>query len=80
VSNLLTGLLFGGVKKELFGKLLGRGLKLVTKVKEDTLMLLNEKIMLRKRSVVFRISENGLELEHTQPINFLVHILSIIAS
>lgn len=58
LTKKLTGLLFGDkgyVKKELFQELFDRGLKLVTKVKKgmkNTLMLLNEKILLRKRSII----------------------------
>ncbi len=92
LTEKLIGLLFGDkgyIKKELFEKLFDRGLKLVTKVKKgmkNTLMLLEEKIFLRKRSIietVFGYLKNGLELEHSRhrsPINFLVHIFSTLVS
>lgn len=88
LTKKLTGLLFGDkgyVKKELFQELFDRGLKLVTKVKKgmkNTLMLLNEKILLRKRSIietVFGYLKDRLGIEHTRhrsPVNFLVHIFS----
>ncbi len=74
VPNLtknLTGLLFGDkgyIKKELFKKLFDRGLKLITKVKKgmkNALILLKEKILLRKRSIietVFGCLKNKFEL------------------
>jgi hypothetical protein len=95
VANLtkkLIGLLFGDkgyIKKELFQELFNRGLKLVTKVKKgmkNTLILLNEKILLRKRFIietVFGYLKNRLEIEHTRhrsPVNFLVHIFSTLIS
>ncbi len=92
LTEKLIGLLFGDkgyIKKELFEKLFDRGLKLVTKVKKgmkNTLMLLEEKIFLRKRSIietVFGYLKNRLELEHSRhrsPINFLVHIFSTLVS
>jgi hypothetical protein len=92
LTEKLTGLLFGDkgyIKKELFQKLFDRGLKLVTKVKKgmkNALISLKEKILLRKRSIietVFGYLKNRLELEHTRhrsPTNFLVHILSTIAT
>lgn len=95
VPNLtenLIGLLFGDkgyIAKELFQKLFDRGLKLVTKVKKgmkNTLISLNEKILLRKRSIietVFGYLKNRLEIEHTRhrsPVNFLVHIFSTLIS
>ncbi len=92
LTEKLIGLLFGDkgyIKKELFEKLFDRGLKLVTKGKKgmkNTLMLLEEKIFLRKRSIietVFGYLKNRLELEHSRhrsPINFLVHIFSTLVS
>ncbi len=92
LTEKLIGLLFGDkgyIKKELFEKLFDRGLKLVTKEKKgmkNTLMLLEEKIFLRKRSIietVFGYLKNRLELEHSRhrsPINFLVHIFSTLVS
>jgi hypothetical protein len=88
----LTGLLFGDkgyIKKELFQELFDRGLKLITKVKKNmknALISLNEKILLRKRSIietVFGYLKNRLEIEHTRHrslTNFLVHIFSTLIS
>ncbi|MGL9758759.1 MAG: transposase, partial [Wolbachia sp.] len=58
----------------------------VKKGMKNTLMLLEEKIFLRKRSIietVFGYLKNRLELEHSMhrsPINFLVHIFSTLVS
>lgn len=84
----LTGLLFGDkgyISKELFLKLYRRGLKLVTGIKKNMknmLMDWNEKVLLRKRSLietVFDYLKNKLQLEHTRhrsPFNMLVHLVS----
>lgn len=92
LTEKLAGLLFGDkgyIKKDLFLKLLDRNLKLVTKIKKgmkNALISLNEKIFLRKRSIietVFGYLKNRLEIEHTRhrsPINFLVHIFSTLIS
>ncbi len=75
LTEKLNGLLFGDkgyIAKELFEKLFDRGLKLVTKMKKgmkNTLISLNEKILLRKRSIietVFGYLKNRLEIEHTR--------------
>ncbi|MBD0392032.1 IS982 family transposase [Wolbachia endosymbiont of Pentalonia nigronervosa] len=92
LTKKLTGLLFGDkgyIKKELFAKLFDRGLKLVTNIRKDmknVLISLKEKILLRKRSIietVFGSLKNKFEIEHSRhrsPVNFLVHILSTLAS
>ncbi|WP_168464681.1 IS982 family transposase [Wolbachia endosymbiont of Ctenocephalides felis wCfeT] len=92
LTKKLTGLLFGDkgyIKKELFEKLFDRGLKLVTKVKKgmkNTLISLEDKILLRKRSIietVFNCLKNKFEIEHSRhrsPISFLVHIFSVLIS
>jgi hypothetical protein len=84
----LTGLLFGDkgyICKELFLKLYRRGLRLVTGIKKNMkniLMDWNEKIFLRKRSLietVFDYLKNKFQLEHTRhrsPFNMLVHLVS----
>ena len=84
----LIGLLFGDkgyISKELFLKLYRRGLKLVTGIKKtmkNMLMDWNEKVLLRKRSLietVFDYLKNKLQLEHTRhrsPFNMLVHLVS----
>lgn len=92
LTKKLTGLLFGDkgyIKQDLFHELFDRGLKLVTKIKKgmkNMLMSLNEKILLRKRSIVetvFDNLKNKFEIEHTRhrsPVNFLVHIISTLIS
>lgn len=88
----VTGLLFadkGYICKNLFLMLYKRGLKLVTGIKKNMkncLMHWNEKILLRKRSLVetvFDYLKNKLQIEHTRhrsPINAFVHIISTIIS
>lgn len=92
LTKKLTGLLFGDkgyIKKDLFHELFDRGLKLVTSIKKgmkNLLIALNEKILLRKRSIietVFGSLKNKFEIEHTSHrslINFLVHIFSTLVS
>lgn len=84
----LTGLMFGDkgyICKKLFLKLYRRGLKLVTGIKKNMkniLMDWNEKVLLRKRSLVetvFDYLKNKFQLEHTRhrsPFNMLVHLVS----
>lgn len=84
----LMGFLFGDkgyISKELFLKLYRRGLKLVTGIRKNMknmLMSWDEKIFLRKRSLVetiFDYLKNKLQLEHTRyrsPFNMLVHLVS----
>ena len=66
-----------------------RGLKIITGIKTNMrnyLFLLQEKILLRKRSViesVFNIMKNHMNLEHTRhrsPINFLVNAISCLVA
>jgi len=88
MTDDMTGLLFGDkgyISRELFLKLLARGLKLVTGIKsnmKNMLMNWNEKILLRKRSLVetvFDYLKNKFMLEHSRHRsfwNFLVHIVS----
>ncbi len=75
LTKKVKGLLFGDkgyIEKELFDQLFSRGLKLITNIKKDIknkLLLMNEKILLCKRSVVesvFNILRNQLEFEHTR--------------
>jgi transposase len=84
----MTGLLFGDkgyIDKKLFLSLYKRGLKLVTGIRKNMtniLMPWNEKILLRKRSLietVFDYLKNKLQLEHTRhrsPWNMFVHLIS----
>lgn len=88
LTKHLTGLLLGDkgyIKQELFTKLYGRGLKLITSIKKNmknTLMDLFEKILLRKRSIietVFDYLKNKMEIEHSRHRsvwNCCVHIIS----
>jgi hypothetical protein len=88
----MTGLLFGDkgyISKELFLKLLARGLKLITGIKKNMkniLTILNEKLLLRKRTlveVVFDYLKNKFMLEHTRHrsfVNMLVHIVSTLVA
>jgi transposase len=88
MTRNLSGLLFGDkgyISKDLFHKLYTRGLKLVTGVKKsmkNILMPWNEKILLKKRSLietVFGYLKNTLMLEHTRhrsPLNMLIHLIS----
>ena len=84
----ITGLMFadkGYISYPLFLKLLSRGLKLITGIKnnmKNILMNWNEKILLRKRSLietVFDYLKNKFIIEHSRHrsfINFLIHIVS----
>jgi len=88
----ITGLLFadkGYICKKLFLRLYKKGLKLVTGIKKNMknyLMNWNEKILLRKRSLVetvFDYLKNKLQIEHTRhrsPMNAFIHILSTLIS
>ena len=84
-----------GLTKGLQGKLFGnkgyisRNLKLITGIRKDMknhLLELDDKIMLRKRSLiesVFNVLKNCMNLEHSRhrsPVNFLVHILACLTS
>jgi hypothetical protein len=88
MTESMSGLLFGDkgyISRELFLKLLARGLKLVAGIKnnmKNVLTLLNEKILLRKRSLVetvFDYLKNKFMLEHSRHrsfVNMLIHIIS----
>ena len=75
----------GYICKKLFLRLYKRGLKLVTGIKsnmKNKLVPLNEKLLLRKRSLVetvFDYLKNKFQIEHTRhssPINAFVHVIS----
>ncbi len=77
----------GYISAKLFERLFGKGLHLITGIKKtmkNKLMDMNDKIMLRKRSLietVFDYLKNKFNLQHTRhrsPINFLIHILSTV--
>ena len=84
----MTGLLFadkGYISNSLFLKLLARGLKLITGIKKNMkniFMNWNEKMLLRKRSLVetvFDYLKNKFMIEHSRHrsfINMLLHIIS----
>ncbi len=89
LTKKLVGLLLGDkgyIQKDLFLQLLDRNLKLVTKIKKgmkNALISLNERILLRKRSIietVFGYLKNRLDTRHRSPVNFLVHIFSTLIS
>jgi transposase len=84
----MTGLLFGDkgyLDKKLFLRLYKRGLKIVTGIKKNMkniLMPWQEKILLRKRSLietVFDYLKNKFQLEHTRhrsPLNMVLHLIT----
>ncbi len=84
----LLGTLFGDkgyVSQRLFESLLARGLKLVTNIRSNMkgrLMELEEKILLRKRSLIETVNDmlkNVCQIEHSRhrrPINFLAHLVA----
>jgi hypothetical protein len=88
MTKNMTGLLFGDkgyISKELFLNLYRRGLKFVTGIKKNmqkNLMLLHEKTLLRKRSIVetvFDYLKNKFQIEHNRhrsPQNMLIHVIS----
>jgi hypothetical protein len=88
LTSALKGLLFGDkgyISEKLFLTLYRQGLKLVTGIKknmENMPMILREKFLLRKRSLietVFDYLKNKFQIEHTRhrsPINAFIHHLS----
>ena len=92
VTKGLQGKLFGDkgyISKNLWDKLYARNLRLFTGIRKDMknhLLELDDKVMLRKRSLiesVFNVLKNSMNLEHSRhrsPLNFLVHILACVAS
>src|SRR6188472_4263008 len=87
LSGEETGIYFGDSSK--FRKLWQRGLHLITGIRRNMrnhLMLLDEKIMLRKRFVietVFDILKCEMGLEHSRhrsPRNTIVHVLSCLVA
>lgn len=87
LTKNLKGLLFGDkgyISIELFNELFSRGLKLVTSVRKNMknkLMILKEKILLRKRSIIETVNDqlkNISQIEHTRHrsiTNFMINIL-----
>ena len=84
----LFGKLFGDmayVSQSMFEQLMQQGIQLVTKVKsnmKNKLMLLSDKLLLRKRSIIETINDqlkNISQIEHSRhrsPLNFLVNLVS----
>ena len=92
-DNITTGLqgkIFGDkayISKDLFNNLYSRGLRLFTGIRKDMknhLLDLEDKILLRKRSLiesVFNVLKKTMNLEHSRhrsTTNFLVHILACV--
>jgi hypothetical protein len=92
ITRHLKGKLYadkGYISHEVFHKLWQRGLHLITGIRRNMrnhLMLLGDKIMLRKRFVietVFDILKGEMGLEHTRhrsPVNAMVHVLSCLVA
>jgi hypothetical protein len=92
MTKNMEGFLFGDkgyICKELFLKLIVKGLKLITGIKKNMkniLMLWSEKILLRKRSLVetvFDYLKNKFMMEHSRHrsiFNFLIHIVSTLVA
>jgi hypothetical protein len=84
----LFGKLFGDMaylSQPLFEQLMEQGIQLITKVKsnmKNKLMLMSDKLLLRKRSIIETINDqlkNISQIEHSRhrsPINFLVNLVS----
>jgi hypothetical protein len=92
MTTKLTGLLFGDrgyVDKNLFSDLHERGLKFVTGIKknmQNKLMVLREKILLRKRFIIETVNgvlKGSFQLVHTRHrsfINGFIHIFSTLVA
>lgn len=92
ITRHLTGKLYadkGYISREMFTTLWQRGLHLITGIRRNMrnhLMLLGDKIMLRKRFVietVLDILKCGMGLEHSRHrsvINAMVHVLSCLVA
>jgi hypothetical protein len=92
ITQHLRGKLYadkGYISREVFTKLWQRGLHLITGIRRNMrnhVMLLGDKIMLRKRFVietVFDILKCDMGLEHSRhrsPVNAMVHVLSCLVA
>jgi Transposase DDE domain len=92
ITRHLTGKLYadkGYISREVFTKLWQRGLHLITGIRRNMrnhLMLLGDKIMLRKRFLIETVldilkCEMGLEhSRHRSPVNAMVHVLSCLVA
>ena len=88
MSECLFGKLFGDkgyVSRILFEKLLGKGIKLITNIRKNMksrLIELEDKILLRKRSLIETVNDtlkNVCHIEHSRhrsPISFLAHLIA----
>lgn len=88
MTDGLFGKLFGDkgyISQSLFEKLLAKGVKLVTGMRanmKNRLMELEEKILLRKRSLIETVNDtlkNVCQIEHSRhrnPLNFLAHLVA----
>ena len=88
LTKNITGLLFGDrgyISSKLFRELFARGLKLITRVRENmknVFMHLKEKLLLQKRGVIESVNgllKNSLQIEHTRHRsvpNFFANIVS----
>jgi hypothetical protein len=92
ITRHLAGKLYadkGYISREVFHKLWQRGLHLITGIRRNMrnhLMLLGDKILLRKRFVIETVldilkCEMGLEhTRHRSPVNAMVHVLSCLVA
>jgi hypothetical protein len=92
LTTNLWGKLFGDkgyISQKLFDQLYARSLKLITSVRknmQNKLLDMQEKILLRKRSLIETINDqlkNVCQIEHTRhrsPANFLVHLMAGLAA
>lgn len=92
MTDKLTGLLFGDkgyIDHALFRDLFERGLKLVTGIKknmQNKLLILREKILLRKRSIIETVNgvlKEDFQIRHTRHrsfINGFIHIFSTLVA
>ena len=88
MSQRLWGKLFGDkgyISQKLFNHLYERGIKLITNTRKNMknkLITLEEKILLRKRSLIETVNDqlkNVCQIEHTRhrsPVNFLAHLIA----
>ena len=88
----LFGKVFGDkgyLGKDLFKWLMEQGIKLVTPLRKNmkqALMLMDEKLLLRKRSLIETVNDhlkNVCQIEHSRhrsPVNFVVHLMAGLAA
>jgi hypothetical protein len=86
VSSLVRGV---GIGKKLFEDLFEKGVQLITGIKKNMknkLMLLEDKILLRKRFIIETVNDelrNGSNIDHSRhrsPMNFLVNLVAGLVS